>query len=228
MKRNVPVAATFLTFCAFAFLCSLGVWQLHRLEWKENLLSQIAAVRAAGPQDVRFQEISDSDVPRYVRLRGRYADDAFMVGPRTYEGQNGFHLLVPLIMEGGGMVMVNRGWVPQGEEKNIVSPSGIVLISGMLRRPDRANPFVPANDPSQGRWFFIDPLQMAEAAGFDHGASSVLYVENEDHEGVGPRPVRAVLQWSPPNNHRQYAIFWFSMAVVLLVIYYLRFWRYQR
>lgn len=225
MKRNVPVFATILTMCAFSFLCVLGVWQVQRLHWKDNLIADIAAARAAGPRDIGFHEIGGKEDILYARLRGRYGADVFPVGPRTYEGLSGYHLVVPLIMKGSGVVLVNRGWVPQGQERDASPPSGIITVSGLLRPPGSGNPFVPANDPAQNRWFRIDTAQMAAAAGFEAAAPLVMYAESETPESASLQPVRAALQWTPPNHHRQYAFFWFSMAGILLVIYYFRFWR---
>lgn len=225
MKRSIPVFATILMILSLAILCSLGIWQLQRLQWKENLLADIAAARAAGPQETGFEDIRVERAPLYARLRGQYAKDVFPVSPRTYRGENGFHILAPFVMAGGGVVMVNRGWVPQGQERNIAAPPGTVAVSGLMRLPGRGNPFVPANDPRNNRWFNIDPAQMAAAAGFEHIAPLVMYAESEAPESASLQPVRAALQWSPPDNHGQYAFFWFSMAVVLLIIYYLRFWR---
>lgn len=223
-KQAIPVLATLLTLCAVAILCSLGAWQVQRLHWKEGILAQLAAARAAGPQDIVFPAITPDIAPFYAHLRGHYEGAAFAVGPRTWQGAAGSHLVVPLMLDNGGVVFVNRGWVPQGQENAAAAPAGDVSVAGLLRVPERGNPFVPANAPEKGAWFRIDPAQMAAAAGIGLVAPLVLYAESETPEGASLQPVRAALQSQPPNNHFQYAAFWFSMAGVLLVIYYLRFW----
>lgn len=222
--QKLPVLATLLTVCALVILCALGTWQLQRMHWKEGLLAQMESARAAGPQDIKFQDIEGA-VPLYARLRGRYGAMSFSVGPRTYEGDIGFHVLVPFMLEDGGAVLVNRGWVPQGQEGNVKAPQGIVSVSGLLRLPEHGNPFVPPNNLEKGSWFRADPAQMAQAAGLASIAPLVMYAESENPESASLQPVRAAAQWTPPNDHLQYAFFWFSMAGILLVIYFLRFWR---
>lgn len=224
VKQKFPVLATLLTLCAIVILCALGTWQVQRLYWKEGLLAQMETARAAGPQDIKFQDIEGA-VPLYARLRGRYGAIGFFVGPRTYEGEIGFHVLAPLMQEDGSAVLVNRGWVPQGQEGSVKAPQGIVSVSGLLRLPEQGNPFVPQNNTEKGAWFRADPAQMAQVAGLASIAPLVMYAESENPESASLQPVRAAAQWMPPNDHLRYAFFWFSMAGILLVIYFLRFWR---
>lgn len=219
-----PVVASILTVCAIAVLCSLGAWQIKRLHWKEDIIAQMVQARSADPRDVPYAEI-DGNGPLYVRLQGRYEKIiAFALAPRTYEGRSGYHLLAPFALRDGGHVIVNRGWVPDGEDPlTVAPPPGDAVVTGFLRRPERPNIFVPANDPDNNIWFSVDLSQMAVAAGVTVVAPLVLYVESENPESESLQPVRAALQWSPRNDHFQYALFWFGMAVVLAVIYYLRF-----
>lgn len=223
VKRQFPLLATVLTICAVVVLCALGSWQVQRLQWKNNLIAQMEAARAAGPKDVAFAGIK-GDAPLYARLRGRYGAVTFHVGPRTYKGEVGSYVFAPIAMDGGA-VLVNRGWVPQGQEKNVKPPEGEVSVTGLLRLPERGNPFTPPNDPVKNEWFRADPAQMAQAAGIGEIAALIMHVENEAPESPSLQPVRATPQASLPNDHLQYAVFWFAMAGVLLVIYYLRFWR---
>ena len=223
VKQKFPLLATLLTLCAIAVLCALGSWQAQRLQWKNNLIGQMEAARAAGPKDVAFTDI-EGDAPLYAQMLGRYGAQIFHVGPRTYKGESGYHLFVPFVMDGGS-VLVNRGWIPQGQEDNVKAPEGEAAVTGLLRSPERGNPFTPPNDPDKGAWFRADPAQMAQAAGMSGFAPLIMYAENEVPESASLQPVRAALQWSPPNDHLQYAAFWFAMAGVLLIIYYLRFWR---
>jgi len=224
VKQQFPVIATALTVCAVVVLCTLGAWQMKRLHWKEDILTAMQSARAAGPQDIAFQDIDGSGT-LYVQLRGRYSDRSFPVGPRSYDGVTGFHILVPFATKDGGFVLVNRGWVPQGEENNVRQPEGIIRVSGLLRAVEKGNPFIPPNDPDGNIWFQADLVQMARLADTAALAPLVMYAESENPESTGLQPVRAALQWSPPNDHLHYALFWFAMAGVLLIVYYFRFWR---
>lgn len=222
MKRP-PLAAAVMTVFAVSVLCFLGNWQIQRLHWKEGLIAQMAQARSIGPRAFSHAEIV-GEGPFYARLQGRYEDVMFLVGPRTYQGRSGYHLLTPFALHGGGHVMVNRGWIPAGEEMQAGSPRGEATVTGLLRRPERPNVFVPANDPDRNVWFAVDLRRMAAAGGTDL-APLVLYAESESPESASLQPVRAALRWSPRNDHFQYALFWFGMATVLIIIFYLRFLR---
>lgn len=221
MPCRLSLLATLLTVAAVAVLCGLGTWQIQRLHWKENLLAQIAAAREAGPQDIA--DIDAADVPLYARLKGHYISGTrFLVGPRTYDGAAGYHIVMPLLTDHGA-VLVNRGWVPEGQQDSIAPPQGSVTVTGMLRAPDPGNVFTPPNAPDKNAWFRFDLQRMAVAAKVDTLAPLVMYAESEVPESASLQPVRAALAWSPPNNHMQYAVFWFTMAAALCVIYVLRF-----
>lgn len=223
--KKLPFVASVLTVCAIAVLCALGVWQVKRLHWKEDIIAQMVQARSAGPRDASYSEI-DGDGPLYVRMQGRYEQDiVFSLAPRTHEGRSGSHVLSPFTLRGGGHVIVNRGWVPEGEGSKAMPPQGETVVTGLLRRPERPNIFVPGNNPDNNIWFSVDLPQMAAIAGITDFAPFVLYAESEAPESASPQPVRAALQWSPRNDHLQYALFWFSMAVALAVIFCLRFLR---
>jgi surfeit locus 1 family protein len=222
--RRIPLLATLMTVVAVAVLCGLGTWQIQRLHWKENLLAQIAAAREAGPREVTV--INFDDAPLYAQLHGHYVSGArFLIGPRTYDGAAGYHIVMPLMTDGGRAVLVNRGWVPEGQQDSVAAPSGAVTVTGMLRDLDPGNIFTPPNAPEKNTWFRFDLPLMAAAAKIGVLAPLVMYAESETPESASLQPVRAALAWSPPNNHLQYAVFWFAMAAALLVIYILRFWK---
>ena len=101
------------------------------------------------------------------------------------------------------------------------SPQSEVRITGLARRPDRANVFTPDNQPDKGVWYSTDIKQISTHTGLDLPAY-VLYAEQVG--GVAQDfPATFAKDWQPPNDHLQYAIFWFGMAGVLTLIFGLRF-----
>lgn len=209
-------------------LCGLGTWQVQRLEEKTSLLALLDAQKA---RPARFLSKLSDATPELafhrVALRGHYFfDKTIALGPRTRNGVVGVHILTPFALEGGeGEVLVNRGWAPEGwEEGRGDALAETVYISGILRRPERANLFVPDNTPESGRWYRIDPGQMAAALGLPRLAPMLLYLEATE-EGGNDLPDAMVLSTRPPNNHLTYALFWFAMAGILAAIFALRFGR---
>jgi surfeit locus 1 family protein len=234
-KRRPPFWATILTATGMLVLCGLGTWQLQRLEWKEGLLAQLAAARTQPPvtSAVLIGDAPGTDLAyRPAAVYGLYdAAGAFLVGPRTRDGEVGYHLLTPLQIaeddEPPATLLVNRGWVLAMPAQ---MPAGFVAVRGLLRLPERANMFVPPNDPLKNEWFSIDLAQLATEKQLQNLLPYILYAEGEEPAdpvmsvGAGYHPPGGP---DLPNNHRQYAFFWFAMAGVLAVIYVLRFLRPQ-
>src|SRR5690606_25199030 len=92
-------------------LVALGWWQLERQAWKSELLADLARRAASAPLTVVDDPAGLHDFTR-VRVSGRWlADRSFVLHPRTLNGRSGGHLVTPLALEGGGVVLVLRGWV---------------------------------------------------------------------------------------------------------------------
>ena len=126
-------------------------------------------------------------------------------------------------LEDGAVVLVERGWVP-GEKREAASrvagnPPGEVALEGLLRLAPSQKPgwFIPENDPVRGEWFWIDLPAMARAA--DVPEALPFYVEAGAEPNPGGLPVGGQASTELPNDHLQYAITWFSLAVALIVIY---------
>jgi surfeit locus 1 family protein len=221
MRFRPSIALTLSAAIALAILCGLGVWQLQRLDWKEGLIAQIEA-RMDGeavplpraldwPDDWRF---------RRVMLEGEFLHDAESHRTGKAEaGRIGYRVFTPLRRtDGGGVVMVERGWVPDPLKDPAARPGslpeGVQRITGVIRLPDERNYFTPADDPGANMWFASDPRAMAAATGL---TAPDWYVVAETSPGEWPRAGKPEL--SLRNNHLEYAMTWFSLGGVLLVIF---------
>ncbi|MGQ0526825.1 MAG: SURF1 family protein [Alphaproteobacteria bacterium] len=231
MKRRFPFAATFCTAAAIAAMCSLGFWQLERLQWKTGLLKNIDAEYE---KDARAIKIAPDDLEENFDLRrgtltGRYDFDRQVTWiPRLYEknhGQDvpGKDIMTPLLLSDGSTILVNRGWAPaawdQSAEDN--RPEGQVSITGTVRPLSKRSPFAATNRPDRGQWYYPDPGEYAAFYKIQDMQRHVLFREDEDLGGAYPLPSheRPLL----PNNHQQYALFWFGMAAILAIMYVIRF-----
>ena len=99
-----PAVATLL---GCAFLVALGVWQLHRLAWKEGLIAEIAARAKAPPQPLppqaEWAQLRPDDYEyRHVELDGVFQNDkeAFVFRPAGGpERAPGYLVLTPLKLD---------------------------------------------------------------------------------------------------------------------------------
>ncbi len=219
------LAPTLFTVPVVLFCAALGVWQLERLEWKQGLIAQreaaVAAAPVAPPQtllDARaleFHPVFDAGVFLHDKEIFRNA-----IGP---EGGAGFDVLTPLREGGGRIVFVNRGFVPteikDPARRTAGQPAGTVRVAGLLRLPPDGKPgwFVPDNRPDRNYWFWVDLGAMGAADGLSNVAPIYIDADATPNPGLWPRGGLTPL--TLPNDHLQYAITWFSLAVAALVIY---------
>ena len=212
----------------FLVLIGLGVWQLERLQWKETLIAERSAALASPPIPLP-DTLEEARRLEYhpVRVAGTFLNDhELFLGASSDAGTTGFHLLTPLRLAEGRLVLVNRGWIP-GELKDkskraAGEPQGPVEIEGLLRVPSKGWPgwmdwALPVNDCAKNYWFWVDIQAMAACS---HLANVLPFaVDAGKATNPGGYPRGGVTRVALPNDHLQYAITWFVLAGVLAVIY---------
>ncbi len=215
---KLPFWGTLLTLLGLTILISLGSWQLHRLEWKENLLAKLDKAYEAPAAMITPDQLSaDLNLTRGA-LKGRYSPQEITISARTHDGAPGYHIITPLKLSNGAYILVNRGWIPL-DYKSASPPKGTLTVSGLLRTPEKPNIFVPENSPEKDQWYRIDIGHIAQHLNLEGAAPLILYAETSAAQypiAVGTKP-------SPNNNHLQYAFFWFAMAAAMALIYALKF-----
>lgn len=212
--RRIPTLATLLMV---SVMLGLGFWQLERLEWKTALLERLSTQMAARPVPLPEKlENPDDWEYRPVSMAGQYLyDREIMVGPRTLEGKNGFHMVVPFRRASGGIVLVNRGWISEELRKQAERPEGIVEVQGLIQLP-RKNRFTPDNKPGRKEWYWIDTQEMGKVAKLENVAPVVVATPSA---AKGVYPAGGGLRVDIPNDHKKYAIFWFGMAFAMFAVY---------
>lgn len=221
----------FATLAAFTVLTTLGAWQLQRKAWKEELIGKIEA-RAYGepdplpPPSEWAHWSAKRDEYRRVRVTGAFLheDETTVHGLMSAQrGQpvQGFYVLTPLRLRDGSSVIVNRGFVPT-ELRGAVRRAegqlrGEVTMTGLMRAPEQHRLFVPANDPARNEWFTRDVGEIARSKGLDRIAPFLIDADATPNPGGWPKggQTRLVI----PNDHLQYALTWFGLALTLLGVF---------
>jgi surfeit locus 1 family protein len=225
---------TVFTVPVVLLLFGLGFWQIERLFWKRELITLRQAAVTAAPlaaprsleeaRGMEFHPVTDQGVFLH--------DKEIFLGATSEAGRNGYQVLTPLQESGGRIVFVNRGFIP-AELKDPAKRSdgqiaGAVRVQGLLRLPPAEKPawFLPDNRADLNYWFWVDLPAMAAADGLDRVAP--FYIDADATPNPGGWPKGAVTRLALRNDHLQYAITWFSLAVALIVIYFLYHRRHVR
>jgi surfeit locus 1 family protein len=184
MTRRIPVLATIIVAAAVALMIGLGIWQLQRAKWKEQLLAQYAQAQKLPPIVWPTVPLKSDQLPLF-----RYATGVCLrpvarqaIAGENLKGETGYSQIVDCATgaEGPGM-SVDIGWSKNPNAKFNWRGGP---VSGVIA-PDRHSR--------------IRLVAAGSVPGLEQSAP----------------PTTA----SIPNNHRSYALQWFSFAAIALIIY---------
>lgn len=198
----------------------LGVWQVQRLVQKEAILADIDARIAAEPVDLPAQP--DPQADKYLPV----AVDGVLAGPELHvlvgvkDMGAGYRLIQPIDMD-GRRIMVDRGFIPLNAKER-ARGVGPARLTGNLHWPDEVDSYTPEPDAQRGIWFARDVALMAEALESEPTLLVVRQQISGPDGAITPLPVDSS---TIPNDHLQYAITWFSLAIIWLVMTSYLIWR---
>ncbi|MCH2540788.1 MAG: SURF1 family protein [Alphaproteobacteria bacterium] len=215
IKKTFTLVSIIISLICF----SLSIWQVKRLEWKKNLISNIE--KAYNSDSININVLS-GDLRNFkfknVYLEGTFINEKSMfLGPRVNKDQVGYHLITPFLLKDGRYILTNRGWLK--EIIKIREPNKEYLIKGILKESDIKNIFTPKNNMEKNLWFYISTDEMSKFAG-------LRLVDNifVDLIGSNPNHKLTIINSSTPkivNNHLQYAITWAILGLLFLVMNYI-------
>jgi surfeit locus 1 family protein len=208
--KNKFLFSVFVYFIILV-LISLGSWQLYRLDWKLNLISEINNSLKNDPV-----ELTKSNKKNYLRITTSGTvdfDKQIYLYNLNDSGKPGFEVINPILI-GNENYLINRGWIPFDKknkaEINLINTNRII---GTLKKQSKANSFKPENDIEKNYWFTLDRDDIFSYTGKKF-SKYIIYI-NGDYKTPEPKVITANIS----NNHKKYAITWFSMAISILLIY---------
>jgi surfeit locus 1 family protein len=202
-------------------LLGLGFWQLARLEQKEAYLAQVDAALVAAPVALPAEPNAVTDKFRAVIMTGQFTGEALDVLVSRKEVGAGVRVIEAFVTDTGQRIMVDRGFVPDANRK-ADRTTDVAEVTGNLHWPEETDSYTPAPDAATGLWFARDVAAMADALKTD---ALLVVARSDTGGGVEPMPVESA---GIPNDHLQYAITWFSLAVVWAGMTALFLWRNRR
>ncbi|MGH1465169.1 MAG: SURF1 family protein [Cognatishimia sp.] len=208
-----------------AILLSLGSWQVRRLAEKENLLAQIDQQIAAEPVALPMELDSEADKFLAVTAEGQITEDEIHVLASTRDTGAIYRVIAAFETTEGRRILLDRGWV-YPPDKDTKRPAVKTIVQGNLHWPQEVDSYTPENDMKANIWFARDVPTLAK----ELNTEEVLIVVRSTTEKdtlVTPLPVASA---GIPNDHLQYAVTWYGLAAVwvMMTLYYLRRMRKQQ
>lgn len=219
-----PLWGWMIAIPALALLLWLGTWQLQRGSAKEAMLAERAAARQAEAHPlpttdagaVRGEPVSVSG--HYVGARQLLLDN------QVWRQRVGYRVWTPLRTETGRLVLVDRGWIPIGDDRDRPPspeiPEGTVSVRGIWRAlPEPGLRLAAPGVCEQERWPRVlnYPTFEQVQCQFHAPVADGLLLLDEKAPGGFAR------DWSdagiPPVRHYGYAVQWYALALAVAVLF---------
>ena len=192
-------------------LIALGSWQIIRLNWKLSLISEIEnsltkpPVELSKNQNKNFLKIKTSGKINYDKQIYLYNLDD--------KGKPGFEVINPILID-TKYYLLNRGWI-QFDKKGMIEINNTneKNIIGTLKKQTKANRFKPKNDIVKNYWFTLNRDDILVYTGKNF-SEYIIYLDGS-YQTPKPKKITANIS----NNHKKYAITWFSLAISILILY---------
>ena len=192
-----------------AILLWLGFWQVDRLAWKEGVIADIETRLAEDPVPLPMQIDPETDNYRTVIMQGAATGEEIRFLDSGTAAGTGHRIISAFELVDGRRVMLDQGLLPlYAEEGQALTDE--VTVQGNLIWPDDVSEQAPEGD----EWYARDVPAMAEALGTEP-VLIVLSAASEYDLRLSPLPVDTR---SIKNDHLEYAITWFLLAVVWLAM----------
>ncbi len=184
---------------------------MYRLSWKLDLINQIENSLKIEPI-----ELQNVEKKNYLRIKTSGQIDfekQIYLYNLNETGKPGFEVINPIKI-GKEDYLINRGWISFDKknkpEINIIDQKNII---GTLMLQSKSSSFKPKNEIDKNYWFTLDREDILKFTGRNF-SKYIIYL-NGSYENPRPKLITAKIS----NNHKKYAITWFSMAISILLIY---------
>ena len=190
---------------------SLGTWQIIRLNWKLNLISEIENSLVKDPIELSFNKEKN-----FLKIKTSgvidYKKQIYLYNLNN-DGKPGFEVINPIVINSENY-LINRGWITFEEKENIeINNLDEKNIIGILKIQSKANIFKPKNDIKNNYWFTLNRDDILSYTGKNF-SNYIIYLDG-DYKSPKPKKITANIS----NNHKKYAITWFSLAISILLLY---------
>lgn len=219
-KRQVQLLPLLLTILAFVILLSLGFWQIARLQEKELFLSSMKNNLNNPPIDIKT--LSGNKLYAKIRANGYFlvGKNLHLYGRRSMSTEkDGYYLVTPFQTDDNKIILVVLAWFAGRHKKNIDNIiDNSMEITGVILPGEKTKLFVLDNDVKNNVWFTLDLTQASDVLGLKL-EDFYLVMEGNNNRSDILKSLSIENLLNVRNNHLEYAITWFALAISLAVIF---------
>ena len=210
------ISFSIFVFFSIILFCSLGTWQIYRLQWKLDLINEInyglnsESVPYSKTNIINYQKVKFSGTFDFEKQIYLYSLNS--------NGKPGYDIITPIKINFNEILLVNRGWISNDLKNNKnINKIKSKSFEGIVKKISKPNPFKPENDIKNNVWYSLKLEDLQNFTGYKL-TNFVLYLQNSENNLVEKKIISPDL----PNNHLKYAITWYSVALSIL-LYFLYF-----
>jgi len=232
---------TLFTVMTLALFLTLGFWQLARAKEKTLLLQTYESRLHAAP--IPLEQLPKNTDLRYhrVQISGRLANaHNIFIDNKIHNHRLGYEVVTPFLLDNGGIVLVNRGWVPAPKSRQtlprVLPEDERQTLTGMIYiAPGKPFTLGKTVEDEQGWPLRVQVLKIPEIEKFlnrplypfiillDASKISQGVASEKSASAAEPDSLPFVRDWQPVNmpayKHQGYAAQWFTFAAVLIIIF---------
>lgn len=224
MRAHFNWKTAILVVICLAILLRLGFWQLQRADEKRHIMADIQARMSQPAVPYESLPVNKIDNYRNVHVTASFLPHYVLLDNQVYQGRFGYEVVQAAQLPSGQVLWVSRGWIAGDASRRalpqVKTPQGRQNLSGYLYQPTR--PLQLAESEQSGQWpRVVQSLELQK-----------LYKQIDKTAKIAPSfllrldpqsPAALTRHWQlvnvQPAKHTGYAVQWFGMAVVLVIVY---------
>ena len=200
----------FFILFIFAVLL-LGTWQVYRLNLKNNLISTLE--NNLKKNSIIFNEDIDKEYTKVLLKKKDLKSKIFLY--HLNKGEIGFKVIVPYQVNSSLVVLVDKGWIRKDKIdliKNTLLNEDV--IEGYTKKIREKNLFTPNNNIKEDFLYSVQTDSLKKS--LNKNIYPLLIIQtSKTNKDIVPNDYAIRL----PNNHLQYAITWYGLALVTIIFF---------
>ncbi len=205
----------------------LGIWQLDRLKWKEELIYNFNNLQDQKPLSLSMGKMKYPSIEEFTKIISRGTinrSKKIFLPAKTNNGKNGIRIGSLLTDNHGNNYLIDEGWFPENKYEYFKNNNQIINVEiiGYIRFPTQKKMFTPENSEKLNEWYYYDLQQIQDYIGVK--INQKFFIKNMSKYSEDFL-VPSSIKHNFTNNHLQYAITWFLMSIsfgAIFFVYYLR------